>query len=367
MNSARLMARRTQCKRCLGSAAIEWLVAAPILLLLGLSTLQWGLLFFARNAVEFALTQAAREGAQGYAQVDRMESGLARGLIPFWGLGQAGQPLDLALPRALLKLNAEKNSGALTLRQLSPTHESFVDWAVPARDGLGDPIADAIEIPNDALQFQNRVVGSGSGQSLRDANLLRLELRYGVPLNVPLVAPMIVRLMEQINGCQGGVSAAWACSYYRATDDAGQARLRWPIQFVTMVRMQTPARRSNLTASRQENPYGGANVAAGSEVGSSTGSSTPTSQPQTNPVLNGQGASSASAPPASTGSSGSGQSSEGSASGGSASGGSAAGPVKSPVEGGAGPVKSTPASASEEALARIEQQGQAQQACPSSG
>ncbi len=266
---------RCRVRKTGGSAAIEWLAAAPIVMLLGLGVLQWGLVFFSRSSLEYALTQAAREGAQGNAFVASIESGLARGLIPYWGLATSGQALDLALPRALIRLHAEKATGALVWRQLAPTDESFTDWAVPARDALGDEIASLVEIPNDALQFRQQTVGASSGQTLKDANLLKLEMRYGITLNVPLIAPLAVRIMEQINGCSGAsvggmvlgtirlqaASAAeqsagtpWACAFYRAKDENGAAQLRWPVQTIAMVRMQTPARKTGMTASRAESP-----------------------------------------------------------------------------------------------------------------
>ena len=281
-------------KHRLGSAAIEWLAAAPIVLLLGLGVLQWGLVFFSRSSLEYALTQAAREGAQGNALVANIESGLARGLIAYWGLGAPGQSLNVSLPSALLRVNAEKATGALMWRQISPTDESFTDWSVPARDAMGEVIASVVEIPNDALQYRKQTVGASSGQTLKDANLLKLEMRYGITLNVPLVAPLAVRIMEQINGCPGASSngvilgtvrmtaasaaeksagTAWPCTFYRAKDASGVSQLRWPVQTIAMVRMQTPARKTGATASRKEDPLSLAPIPSGAGAGSPENSS----------------------------------------------------------------------------------------------
>lgn len=309
--------RSAQSSRCHtrktgGSAAIEWLAAAPIVMLLGLGVLQWGLVFFSRSSLEYALTQAAREGAQGNAFIASIESGLARGLIPYWGLATSGQPLDFALPRALIRLNAEKATGALIWKQIAPTDESFTDWAVPARDAMGEEITSVVEIPNDALQFRPQTVGTSSGQTLKDANLLKLEMRYGISLSVPLIAPLAVRIMEQINGCPGAsvggvilgtirlqaasaaeksARASWACAFYRAKDENGVAQLRWPVQTIAMVRMQTPARKTGVTASRAESPLALAISPVGTG-GSASGS--------TDPSVGNAGA------PSSTGSSGTG-------------------------------------------------------------
>ena len=66
------------------SAVVEMLLAAPIVLLLGLGALQWALLLHARTAIEYALFEAARAGSVAQARPDAIESGLARGLLPFW-------------------------------------------------------------------------------------------------------------------------------------------------------------------------------------------------------------------------------------------------------------------------------------------
>jgi TadE-like protein len=398
-----------------GSAAIEWLAAAPIVMLLGLGVLQWGLVFFGRSSLEYALTQAAREGAQGNAIVANIESGLARGLIPYWGLATPGQPLDLALPGALIQLNAEKATGALVWRQIAPTNESFTDWAVPARDAMGEEIVSVVEIPNDALQYRQQTVGASSGQTLKDANILKLEMRYGIALNVPLIAPIAVRIMEQINGCPaaslGGIvlgsirlpaaSAAekasgthWACAFYRAKDGNGADQLRWPVQTIAMVRMQTPARKTGVTASRAENPLalgvvpadtgvpppGSTNPSSNGEAGASYGggsqgtganAGTGTERGIVGVVTVGEvstgaqtsGTSGGGSQNASTGgvTTGSPNQNGGQNSGGQNSGGTTAGQ--------AGGQSSSPTSFSQEVLSRIEQEGQAKAigSCPQPG
>jgi TadE-like protein len=382
-----------------GSAAIEWLAAAPIVMLLGLGVLQWGLVFFGRSSLEYALTQAAREGAQGNAFITSIESGLARGLIPYWGLATSGQPLDLALPSALIRLNAEKATGALVWRQIAPTNESFTDWAVPARDAMGEEISSVVEIPNDALQYRQQTVGASSGQTLKDANVLKLEMRYGITLNVPLIAPLAVRIMEQINGCPGAAlggivlgtihlpaaSAAekaagtpWACAFYRAKDGNGADQLRWPVQTIAMVRMQTPARKTGVTASRAENPLalagvpagtgapppGSTNPSSGGEAGApyvggsqGTGANTGTG---TGGVTVGEVGTGAQTPGTSVGgsqntSTGGGTTGSANQSGGQSSGGQSSGTTAGQT-GGQTP---SPTSFSQEVLSRIEQEGQA--------
>ena len=251
--------------RMAGTSTVEWLIAAPFVLLLGLGTLQWGLLFNARQTLDYALQQATRAGAVSAASAAAIERGLAHGMLPYFGGAAAGQPVSLSLPAALAKVKSGKAAGWLDWRQLSPTRASFDDWGEPGRDAMGDPVAGAIEIPNDNLRYRSRAIGTSSGQTLADANLLKLQLTVGVPLAVPLVAPLAVWWMEIIDHCrpaaprmlgavplpagsvglhQAGaeIGQSWRCLYYRARDDKGRALLRWPVRLHAMMRMQSPAR-----------------------------------------------------------------------------------------------------------------------------
>jgi hypothetical protein len=248
-----------------GTSTVEWLVAAPFVLLLGLGTLQWGLLFNARQALDYALQQATRAGAVSAASAGSIERGLAHGMLPYFGGTEIGQPVSASLPAALAKVQGGKAAGWLNWRQLSPTRASFDDWGEPARDAMGDPVAGAIEIPNDNLRYRSRAVGTSSRQTLADANLLKLELTVGVPLAVPLVAPLAVWWMEIVDHCRAAAprmlgavplpagsvgldqagsetGQSWRCPYYRARDDEGRALLRWPVRLHALMRMQSPAR-----------------------------------------------------------------------------------------------------------------------------
>lgn len=270
--------------RMAGTSTVEWLIAAPLVLLLGLGTLQWGLLFNARQTLDYALQQASRAGAVSAASAAAIERGLAHGMLPYFGGAAAGQPVSVSLPAALARVQIGKAAGWLDWRQLSPTRASFDDWGEPGRDARGDPVAGAIEIPNDNLRYRSRAIGTSSRQTLADANLLKLELTVGVPLAVPLVAPLAVWWMEIIDHCrpaaprmlgavplpagsvglhQAGaeIGQSWRCPYYRARDDRGRASLRWPVRLYALVRMQSPARLWPHT------PFGGAGIA--SDAGSS--------------------------------------------------------------------------------------------------
>jgi hypothetical protein len=270
---------------------VETLLAAPIVLLLGLSVLQWGLLFHGRGAVAHAAQEAARAGSVDHASVDAIERGLARGLAP-WLHGASGPEEHAAnIARTRAHLSQGRAAGWASWRRLTPTAESFTDWAETARDENGEPIEGLIEIPNDNLTLRTGMrmpasgvagyrgaepIGSVSKQTLSDANLLKVEVVYGVPLTVPLIGRLGAWLMRALDGCAGAGSAGtgssgtgpagaagsslrlgtvdlgmlepsapprrWACAHYGAVGDDGRPRPRWPVRVSATVRMQSPAR-----------------------------------------------------------------------------------------------------------------------------
>ena len=261
-----------------GVSMLETIVAIPVLLLLGLAIVQWALVFQARSALTHALQESAREGATGNALDIAIEQGMARGITPFLYGANNAISHQTNIARAAVHLQLAKVAGFYRLRMLSPTQQSFSDWAQPARDNNGDVIGGLIEIPNDnlnasannnktsrnansgsAAQRMGYSVGADSGQSLSDANILKLELIYGVPLVVPIIGPATAKIMSAIDGCGGAnteniTSAAgprsWACPYYTSADENGNTVQRLPVLLAAQVRMQSPARQSGLVASK---------------------------------------------------------------------------------------------------------------------
>lgn len=279
-----------------GIAALETLIAAPIVLLLGLSVLQWTLVFHAHQAISHAAIEGARTASVDHASAAALERGLARGLAP-WMYGASG-PEDHAasVARAQTELARGHAAGWAMWRRLSPARESFDDWAITARDEDGDPIEGVVEIPNDNLGLRagatlptsgvagyraDEPIGIASAQTLTDANLLKIEFVYGVPLSVPLVGRLAAWLMRAIDGCDGpspsvrlgtvdlgrpapsAAPRAWTCAFYAAIDAAGRVTPRWPVRVSATVRMQSPARDRNASAARADEPLTGTSLGAG--------------------------------------------------------------------------------------------------------
>ncbi|MDO4682651.1 MAG: TadE/TadG family type IV pilus assembly protein [Lautropia sp.] len=257
------MSERHRLSTSRGVSSVELIIALPVLLLLLLGIIQFVLVFHAKHSLDHALNEAARQGAMAHADPSAIKQGLARGLAP-WLYGATDWASKvMAEGKALGEVEIGMQLGWIQLAQRSPTRESFDDWAEPALDGFGERIRGVDEIPNDNLDnrrlkaqprsgtaghFRGEPVGQRSGQTLGDANLLRLEMDYGVRLSVPFVGRIVLGVLSEWHGC-GDQSfylpgTADVCRYYKARSVTGKADGRIPVKVVATTRMMSPARRS---------------------------------------------------------------------------------------------------------------------------
>ncbi len=247
-------------RRQIGATAVELLVGLPVVLLLSLGLFQLSRLYQVRLGIEQAVIEAARSGSTGNAGDAAIQRGLARGLAPLLhGAGDATE-LQANEARALAQVTAGLADGSLSLTRESPTAAAFEDWEVPAIDAFGEPIPGQFEIPNDNLDTrrtrstprsgiagyrEDEPIGSVSGLTLVDANVLRVGLTYGAPLSVPLAGRLIAAVLRAWHGCDGSQAAAPAtgpatglCGHLLATPP------RLPMRATATLRMMSPARRS---------------------------------------------------------------------------------------------------------------------------
>lgn len=312
-----------------GATMVELLLALPIVLLLGLGVAQFALLYQAKHALDYALAQAARQGAVDHALRESIVRGFAAGLVPYLQGAENLGTLLLAEEKAIEHVEDGAAAGWIRLRQRSPTMESFEDWAEPALDPRGEKIPGIIEIANDNLGSRrlrmqpasgiagmvlSEPIGRRSGQTLADANLLRLELIYGVRLVVPVAGAIVNRTLSLWHGCThakgpvsgthggslvaGGPSGpsrqrlgllllgtpepharpqAWLCDFL---EDGGRRNAggRIPVRTSATVRMMSTARRTEITqtrvdtaAERASGGLGGLPPAGGAPPGNGVG------------------------------------------------------------------------------------------------
>ncbi len=240
-----------------GASLTELLLALPFVLLLGLLLLQTALLFHAHHALGYALFEAARHASVQGGRSGAVQSGFASGLVAFLpsasSPGQSFSDRQNLYSSALHHVRSGTAGGWLQIRRISPTAEMFAQWSEPARDDNGARIAGASVIPNDNLKY--RGVRGLSQTGLTDANLLKLELRYGAPLIVPFVGPVMSWLMRQYDSCSAASArliglfrlnaervggSGWRCPMYQGLDERGRQLPRWPIRLSVTIRMQSP-------------------------------------------------------------------------------------------------------------------------------
>ena len=168
-----------------GSAMIEFTVVGPIITLLGLAVIQYGMLFFAKTQINYATFMAAREGATANADIDTMYTAYVRGLIPLYGGGQSPTDLANSMEKASADLGAN-GTGNVNIEMLNPTKESFADWNDPALQAALHTGSRRV-IPNALQALNTKGPGATSGQTIQDANLIKLRITQGYMPKVPLV------------------------------------------------------------------------------------------------------------------------------------------------------------------------------------
>lgn len=173
-----------------GSAMVEFVVVGPIITLLGLSILQYGMLFFSRNQINHASFMAARAGTMAHANLPDIRESYLRAMVPLYGGGSNSAELAQAKAKAAADLD-----GNLRIDLLNPTRASFDDWSAPDLQQKYHARA----IPNAGLAYRDKHVGNQSGQSVQDANLLKLKVTHGYALKVPLVGNIYKHYLQWLD------------------------------------------------------------------------------------------------------------------------------------------------------------------------
>lgn len=187
-----------------GATLVEFMVVAPTLLAMALAMLQTGLAFQARSLLNYATFEAARAGAVRHADVARIRRGFTRAMNAYYGGGRT--PAELIRSAA----SAEADLAAsLRIEILSPTRASFDDYHSPAAARRLDVRARVIPLthlalltcPADRPGCNHDPASNRSGQSLADANLLKLRVTWGLPAErqVPLAGRLFIWAQRTLN------------------------------------------------------------------------------------------------------------------------------------------------------------------------
>ena len=165
-----------------GASMTEFIIVAPVLLLIGLALLQYSLLFVAKNQVNHAAFMAVRAGSMHNATAESISAAYLRHLAPLYGGGGTAEEVAAAVARATADMQ-----GNYRLELINPARASFDDFSEPElKQKLG---TDARVIPNAGLAMRDPgAVRTHSGQNIFDANLLKVRITHGYQPGVALVA-----------------------------------------------------------------------------------------------------------------------------------------------------------------------------------
>lgn len=271
---------------------VESLLALPVLLFAGFVIVQIGLLWHAKFAVSHAALLAARHASLHHGSDAAVRDGVVQGLFPLMGRANSISEISGAIFKSGAEVTQGMAMGWIRWEILSPTRQSFLDWGAP-----GDPILSPgvspgdIEIPAHGVAglarrrrpasgvaevIQGLPVGASSGQTLLEANNLKLHLQVGIPLHMPLAGPLLARALGFWSGCGFGLiqpthrvglvdfgsdtaasllNPSIECRALAAVDAQGHWRPRWPVEASAAVQMQSNARQSMMALrDRQQSP-----------------------------------------------------------------------------------------------------------------
>jgi outer membrane protein OmpA-like peptidoglycan-associated protein/uncharacterized membrane protein YgcG len=227
-----------------GASLVEAVVVLPLFLFLVLAVVQAALVFYARSNANYAAFEAARAGSVQHASLASIQRGFAKGMVPYYGGGRTLSELG----STAAKVAADMGAGALRIEIVSPTRESFVDFNSPSLQtalDTAEPVIpnvglDQLTCPRDAAGCASDPAGNASGQSLLDANLLKLRITYGIPRakQMPLAGRFYTWALNALRAGDGD-------AFKQTLIDAG----RIPVVVHTTLRMQSDAIRNTAMVS----------------------------------------------------------------------------------------------------------------------
>jgi len=216
-----------------GGVMLEALIALPVVLAVGLMVVQWAFVHEARAFVSHATLMAARAGAVENARTGPMRTALARALTPL----KAPERRVTDFERRFSLQSLPEVFAHSRIRILNPTTEALRDHGRRDPDGR-------VYLPFRNVHRGSAGPGPRSGLNLADATLLRVQVTYGYPLQVPYGGALIL-------------AAARAASRFDPDVDLFHRRLlatgRLPITTTATVRLQSRVfeAEANLPEKRQ--------------------------------------------------------------------------------------------------------------------
>lgn len=196
-------------RRPYGSLAVETLLALPLIVLAFLFFLQIVWVAFAQFTLWRAASQAARVGAISSVDLDMMHRRLSD-VMSRTKLILAAEPTWTDVVAHRLKsfsgYQVDRLLGHVTIKVLSPNSQGFDDWhddqtgLLPAPGRVSNPME---RQPRHGVLDRKDGLARGkvSMQSFLEATTLKIDVRYGLPLEVPLVGHLLAKTIAWSQGC----------------------------------------------------------------------------------------------------------------------------------------------------------------------
>ncbi len=232
--------RQRRQRRQRGASLVEAAIVIPLLLFIFLGVLQTAMVFYAKSNLNYATFEAARAGSVNNADMAAITAAFQKALVPYYGGGNTTAELTAKLAQVAQDINT---NGAMRIEILSPTTESFSDFNSPALQAqmrvtelvIPNVALDELSCPRDVPGCKSDSKTNSSGQSLADANLLKLRITYGIPQTkqMPLAGRFYTWALKQ-------TGAAGADAFKLGLIQAN----RIPVVTHTTLRMQSNAVRN---------------------------------------------------------------------------------------------------------------------------
>ncbi|OBX65578.1 hypothetical protein A9299_08180 [Moraxella osloensis] len=186
-----------------GASLTEFIVVTPMIFLLGMLGVQYTLMYNAKSNLTYAGYEAARAGAIHHADPQKIQEGLLKGLLPY--LNANGNALVKTSNGtvdniAMLKQAQLTEAPFMKIEIISPNKQAFDDFNNPTLQQLLKTTHKVI--PNKQTDFENLKdkVGSSSGLTIAEANVLKLRVTYGYKPEIPLAKNMMSSLYSFLMG-----------------------------------------------------------------------------------------------------------------------------------------------------------------------
>lgn len=189
-----------------GASLTEFIVVTPMIFLLGMLGVQYTLMYNAKSNLTYASYEAARAGAIHNADPNKIQEGLLKGLLPYLsangnGVLKANNVLaNTADNVAILEKAKLTEAPFMKIEIINPNKQAFDDFNNPTLQQLLKTTHKVI--PNKQTDFDNLKdkIGSNSGLTVAEANVLKLRITYGYKPEIPLAKNMMSSLYSFLMG-----------------------------------------------------------------------------------------------------------------------------------------------------------------------